>query len=280
MLCRARPTWGLERLVVEQIRGRIALLDRRYCLRLALGEQRPQRRRGPRRVGAVRRSLPPPARGCGSRRQVLALVADRPGPAGVARAAARRTTDRSCPRRSSTSWSTVTSDLEPGDFTETLDTLHAHQPEGDRARARDAHVVGLFRVAADAAGVRRQADDLRHAGLDRWPGGELGASGWPGAKQLDVHRAEVELFAALGMRPPSADGAMDLWVKGAIVAILVALAVLALCRPPRCPGHRHAACSRSPPGGLAWLARRGASARCGATSSRRSCAEPGPTPTG
>ena len=48
-----------------------------------------------------------------------------------------------------------------------------------------------------------------------------------------MHRAELELFAALGIRPPS-DRAMDLWVKGAIVAILVALTVLALL-PPALP---------------------------------------------
>jgi len=60
MLCRARPTWGLQRMVVEHIRARIALIDRRYCLRLALGEDDPNDAEDREALARFAASLPPP----------------------------------------------------------------------------------------------------------------------------------------------------------------------------------------------------------------------------
>jgi hypothetical protein len=60
LVCRLRPTWGLQRMVVEDIRGRIDLIDRRYCLRLALGEQDPDDSEARDAVRNFASSLPPP----------------------------------------------------------------------------------------------------------------------------------------------------------------------------------------------------------------------------
>ena len=230
MLCQARPTWGLQRLVVEHIRGRIALLDRRYCLRLALGEQDPNDDQDRAALALFGASLPPARSRLWVAAPLLALV----GVAQLLLALLMRGKDNDgmlLPGKIINQLSTITSDLSPGNFTETLDTLMHTNPKVT------ALALGLLTLSAyivwrpllPAFAVKRMIFAMPGSIGGRAARSELGRR----AQALDVHRAEVELFAALGMRPPS-DRAMDLWVKGAIVAILVALALLALL-PPALP---------------------------------------------
>ena len=229
-LCRARPTWGLQRLVVEHVRGRIALLDRRYCLRIALGEQAPDDEQDRAALELFGRSLPPARSRLWMIAPVLALVAV--SQLLLALLVRGRSDDEALlPAKIINELSTITADVNPGHLSETLDTLMHTDPKVT------ALAVGLLTLSAylvwrpllPAFTVKRMIFAMPGSVDGRVARSELGRR----ARELNVHRAELELFAALGMRPPS-DRAMDLWVKGAIVAILVALAVLALL-PPALP---------------------------------------------
>jgi hypothetical protein len=229
-LCRIRPTWGLQRLVVEHIRARIALLDRRYCLRLALGEQDPNDEQDRAALALFGASLPPARSKLWVVAPVLALITV----SQVLLALLMRGKDNDgtlLPGKIINQLSTITADVNPGNFTETLDTLMHTNPKVT------ALAIGLlilstyivWRPMLPAFAVKRMIFAMPGSIKGKAAPSELGRR----AEELGVHRAEVELFAALGMRPPS-DRAMDLWVKGAIVAILLALAVLALL-PPALP---------------------------------------------
>ncbi len=230
MLCGVRPTWGLQRLVVEHVRGRIALLDRRYCLRLALGEHDPNDEQDRAALDLFGRSLPPPRSKLWVVAPVLALITV--SQLLLALLLRGRSDDEALlPAKIINELSTITADVGPGNFAKTLDTLMHTDPKVT------ALAIGLLTLSAylvwrpllPAFAVKRMIFAMPGSIDGRAARSELGQR----AQELGVHRAEVELFAALGMRPPS-DRAMDLWVKGAIVAILVALAVLALL-PPALP---------------------------------------------
>ena len=227
MLCRARPTWGLQRMAVEHIRGRIALLDRRYCLRLALGEQDPNDEQDRAALDLFGKSLPPARSKLWVVAPVLALITV--SQLLLALLMRGRSSEGSLlPAKIINQLSTITADVSPGNFTDTLDTLMHTSPKVT------ALAFGLLTLSAylvwrpllPAFAVKRMIFAMPGSIDGKVARSELGRC----ALELDVHGAEVELFAALGMRPPS-DKAMDLWVKGAIVAILVALAVLALLPP-------------------------------------------------
>jgi hypothetical protein len=230
MLCRARPTWGLQRMVVEHIRGRIALVDRRYCLRLALGEQDPNDEQDRAALALFAGSLPPPRSRLWIAAPVLALIAV----SQLLLALLMRGKDNDgtlLPGKIINQLATITSDLDPGHFSETLNTL-MHTDAKVTALA-----VGLLTLSAylvwrpllPAFAVKRMIFAMPGSCPGRAARSELAQR----AEQIGVHRAEVALFTALGMPPPS-DRAMDLWVKGALVAILVALAALAFL-PPALP---------------------------------------------
>lgn len=230
MLSRARAIWGLQRMVVEQIRRRIALIDRRYCLRLALGERDPNDDEDRAALAMFAASLPPPRSRLWIAAPVLALITV----SQVLLALVTRGKDNTgtlVPGKIINELATI-ADLDPGHFTDTLSTLMHTSPKVT------ALAIGLLTFSAyivwrplvPAFRLKRVIFAMPGAISDRVARSELGVR----ARDIDVHRAEVELFAALGMRAPS-DAAMDLWVKGALVAILVALAALTFV-PPASPG--------------------------------------------
>jgi len=123
---------------------------------------------------------------------------------------------------------TLVADLNPAHFSQTLDTLLHGSPKVT-ALAIGILTLSLYIVWRPLLPAFR----LKRL-IFGWPGaiGTRAARSPLGqrAQRLALHDEEIALFAALGMRPPS-DTALDLWVKGALVAILLALAALMLTPP-------------------------------------------------
>jgi len=231
MLCRTRPTWGLQRMVVEHIRGRIALIDRRYCLRLALGEQDPNDAADREALARFQSSLPPPRSRLWVALPLLAVVAV----SQVLLALLLRsredvaTTDdgQLLPQKVIDDLVAVV-DLNPTHFSETLNTLLHGSPKVTALAIGilTLSVYIVWRPLLPAFRLKRIIFGMPGAIGRRVARSELGTR----ARRLALHDEEVALFAALGMRPPS-DTAMDLWVKAALVAILAALAALMFTPP-------------------------------------------------
>lgn len=231
LLCRLRPQWGLQRMVVEHIRGRIALIDRRYCLRLALGEADSNDAEDREALARFASSLPPPRSRLWVVLPLLSVIAVSQlilalllrNLDGVAKDADGKPLPQTV-----IDDLTKAIDLNPTHFSASLNTLLHGNP---RISALAIGVLTLsvylvWRPLLPAFRLKRIIFAMPGAISGRTERSELGAE----AKRLAVHDEEVALFRALGMRPPS-DTAMDLWVKGALVAILAALAALQFMPP-------------------------------------------------
>ena len=123
-------------------------------------------------------------------------------------------------------------DLNPGNLTETVNTLLTSSPKVT------ALVVGLlvfsvylvWRPLLPAFRLMRIILSMPGATGRRSGDCPLGRS----AQRLSVRDAEVRLFAAFDERPPN-DPELDLWLKLALVTILAALAVLMFAPPGSLP---------------------------------------------
>ena len=231
LLSRARPTWGLQRMVVEHIRGRIALIDRRYCLRLALGEEDPNDAEDREALARFGASLPPPRSRLWLALPLLAIITVSQVLLALllrSREGVAKTAEGTLLPAKVLDDLTQTADLNPAHFSETLNTLLHGSPKVT------ALAIGILTLSAyivsrpvlPAFQLKRLIFGMPGAIGARVARSELGAR----AQRLAVHDEEVALFAKLGMRPPS-DSAMDLVVKGALVAILLALAALMFLPP-------------------------------------------------
>jgi len=231
LLCRTRPTWGLQRMVVEHIRGRIALIDRRYCLRLALGEDDPNDAEDRAALERFKSSLPPPRSRFWIALPVLAVITvSQVLLALLLRSRGDVATDSDGTRLPEKVIEdlTLVADLNPAHFSETLTTLLHGSPKVTALAIGilTLSVYVVWRPLVPAFQLKRVIFAMPRAINTRAARSDLGAR----AQRLALHDEEVALFAALGMRPPS-DTAMDLWVKGALVAILAALGALMLMPP-------------------------------------------------
>lgn len=231
LLCRMRPSWGLQRMVVEHIRGRIALIDRRYCLRLALGEDDPNDAEDRDALARFASSLPPPRSRLWVALPLLAVIAvsqvllalllrSRDGVATTAEG--QRLPEKVVDDL------VAAVDLNPAHFSQTLSTLLHGSPKVTALAIGilTLSVYIVWRPLIPAFRLKRIILGMPGAITKRVARSELGGR----ARRLALHDEEVALFTALGMRPPS-DAAMDLWVKGALVAILAALAALMFTPP-------------------------------------------------
>jgi len=239
LLTRLRPTWGLRRMVVEHVRARIALLERDFARRLALGERDDNDTEDREKLSLFAASLPPSRSRIWAAVPLLAVVAvsqtllalllrsqDRPSQtkAGVT------DPERILPKDVLEALTSV-ADLNPANLAKTVGTLLDSSPKVT------ALVVGLltlsiyivWRPLLPAYRLKRIILGAPGAIGRRCGRSELGVR----AQQLGVHGEEVALFAALGVAPPR-DPDLDLRVKSALVAILGALAVL-MFLPPALP---------------------------------------------
>jgi hypothetical protein len=231
LLCRVRPRWGLQRMVVEHIRGRIALIDQRYCLRLALGEHDPNDPEDRAALALFTASLPPPRAKFWLALPVLAAVAVSQVLLALllrGREGVPKTAEGTLLPQKVIQDLTAAFDLNPAHFAESLNTLLHGSP---KVTALVAGILTLavyivWRPLVPAFRLKRIIFGMPGAIDTRVARSVLGAR----ARRLGVHDEEVALFAALGMRAPS-DAALDLWVKGALVAILAALAALMFVPP-------------------------------------------------
>jgi len=235
LLCRMRPTWGLQRMVVEHIRGRIALIDRRYCLRLALGEDDPNDAEDREALARFASSLPPPRSRLWIVLPLLAVIAVSQVLLALLlrnrKDVAQDADGRALTEKAIEDLTTAV-DLNPTHFSESLNTLLHGDPKVTALAVGilTLSVYLVWRPLLPAFRLKRLIFAMPGALNIGAARSELGAR----AQRLALHDEEVALFSALGMRPPS-DTAMDLWVKGALVAILTALAALMLIPPARPP---------------------------------------------
>lgn len=234
LLCRLRPTWGLQRMAVEHIRGRIALIDRRYCLRLALDEADPNDAQDREALARFAASLPPPRSRLWVALPVLAVIAvSQVLLALLLRSREGVATDAEGSRLPEKVMEdlTIAADLNPAHFSQTLNTLLHGSPKVTALAIGilTLSVYIVWRPLLPAFRLKRIIFGMPGAIGARAARTDLGAR----ARRLALYDEEVALFAALGMRPPS-DTALDLWVKGALVAILGALTALMLM-PPAVP---------------------------------------------
>ncbi|MBA3747910.1 MAG: hypothetical protein H0W96_10535 [Solirubrobacterales bacterium] len=225
LLCRVRPTWGLQRMVVEDIRSRIALIDRRYCLRLALEEDDGNDSDDREQLSKFAASLPPPRARLWVALPLLCIIAITQ----ALLALVLLGQENASPELDKVLKDlTAAVDLNPANLSETFHTLLHSNPKVT------ALVVGMltlsgylvWRPLLSAFRLKRMIFNMPGAINGRGAGSELGKR----AQRLNVHEEEDRLFAKLGMRAPS-DSALDLRVKGALVAICVALAVLMFTPP-------------------------------------------------
>jgi len=217
-----RPTWGLRRMVVEHVRGRVARLDRLFARRLALNEDHEDDEQNRKALGLFAASLPPPRSRYWIALPLLAVVVVSqvllellPDDAGVL---------------SQKVLADLTSvvDLNPGNLTKAVNTLLTSSPKVT------ALVIGLlvfsvylvWRPLLPAFRLMRIIFTMPGATGRRSGESPLGKS----ARRLSVHDAEVRLFAALDERPPN-DPELDLWLKLAPVTILAALALFMFAPP-------------------------------------------------
>lgn len=230
LLCQTRPTWGLQRMVVEHIRGRIALIDRRYCLRLALGEDDPNDAEDREALTRFGSSLPPPSSRLWIALPLLAVIAVSQV---LLALLLRNRKDASTAEGQLLPQKVIDDlvaalDLNPTHFSQTLNRL-LHESPKVTALAFGILTLSVYivwRPLIPAFRLKRIILGMPGAISKRVARSELGTR----ARRLALHDEEVALFAALGMPPPS-DTALDLWAKGTLVAILAALAALMFTPP-------------------------------------------------
>ena len=228
-----RPTWGLRRMVVEHVRGRVARLERLFARRLALDESHENDEENRKALDLFAASLPPPRSRIWIALPLLAVVVvSQVLLALLLRNQKQSTTpddERPLPQQVLKDLTSV-ADLNPGNLTDTLNTLLTSNPKVT------ALVVGLlvfsvylvWRPLLPAFRLMRIILTMPGAIGRRNGESQLGRC----ARGLGVQDAEVTVYAALRERPPN-DPELDLWLKLGFVTILVALAVLMFLPPER-----------------------------------------------
>lgn len=230
-LARSRPIRGLERMVVEHIRARLALIDRRYARRLALGEHDPNDEEDRSTIALFVASLPAPRSRFWVVLPLLAVIAISQGllalllrsQDGVARSAEGRLLPEEVLNQL-----TAVFDLNPANFTKVVSTL-LHSSAKVSALALGILTLSVYlvlRPLLPAYRLKRMILGLPGAIVGRASRTPLGAR----AQLLGVHREELALCAALDMAVPG-EVPLDLWVKGTLVGILGALAALMFLAP-------------------------------------------------
>ena len=228
LLCRARPKWGLQRMVVEHIRGRIALIDSRYCMRLALREDDPNDAEDRAALSQFAESLPRPRSKFWVALPLLAIIAVAQALVALLHQYQEQVKPGDTTLAKITNRLIAAASLDPTQINDTLTQLLQSDPRvtGLAIGILTLSAYLVWRPLLPAVRLRRMILGMPGAIGTRAARSELGER----AQRLGVHDEEVALFTALGMRPPS-DTALDLWVKGALVAILVGLAATAFAPP-------------------------------------------------
>lgn len=251
--CRLRPAWGLERMVIEHLRARVAQLDRRFALRLALGENDPDDDVDRAALASFAAALPPPRSRLWLILPLLAVIALSQALLALllrSEEGVERTAEGRLLPQEVAAQLTELADLNPARFTDIVTTLLQSNPKVT-ALAIGVVTLAVYLVARPrlpAYRLKRQILGLP-AALDgragRTPLGER-------ARRLGVHDEERAMFAALAMPPPG-EPQLDLRVKAVMAAILLGLAWL-MFLPPSEPG-LGAFFLAAGGGRLAWLGR-------------------------
>ena len=221
--------------MVEHVRRRVDALDRRYCLRLAMGEDDGNDQHDREALARFAAWLPPPRPrlwallpvllGLGLSQVLVAVFGNVPGEGETFSQVAKVV------------------DLNPGHFNDAVDALihSSFEVVLDLVVVVALSIYVVFRPFLTGFRVHRVIMNLprvirRRTG--RWPLGRR-------ATEIDVHARETALFETLAMSSPP-EPAFDLWVKGTIVvawaagglfllldtpdrAVALGLAILLLC---------------------------------------------------
>jgi hypothetical protein len=209
-----RPRWGLNRFLVDHMRARTDQLNRRYCLRLSLGEDDGNDARDREALEKFASSLPPPRGAIWTALPLLAIV-------GVAQVLVALVGDIQGERETFDQIAGLV-DLNPGHVREAVTALlHA-------STSVVLDLIGIITLSAYVVlrpfvfGFRLKRMLLSQPGaLDgRHQASPLGQA----ATALDIHGQESRLFEALGMAPPS-ESAFDLKVKAVMAVFLLAAGI-------------------------------------------------------
>nr|MDP8943262.1 hypothetical protein [Actinomycetota bacterium] len=216
-----RPAWGLQRFAVEHVRRRVDALDRRYCLRLAMGEDDGNDADDREALGRFAASLPPPRPRLWALLPVLlvlalsqvlvALFGNVPG------------------ERETFAQVAQVVDLNPGHFNDAVDALlhSSFEVVLDLVVVVTLSIYVVLRPLLTGYRVHRVIMNLPRVirpRTGRWPLGRR-------ATEIDVHARENALFETLAMRSPP-ESAFDLWVKATIVVAWVAGGLFLLLDTP------------------------------------------------
>lgn len=220
-----RPTWGLHRLIVEHVRACTALIDRHFARRLALRENDSNDEEDRKALSLFTESLPPPR----SRLWVALPLLGVAAMSQVLLALLQLGKLDLGPRfQAAVKDLAGAAQLNSGQLLKTIDTLLYTSPRitllAVIVLTLSAYIV--WRPLLPSFRLKRIILGMPTAIGPHTQRSELGAR----AQRLGVHAEELELFAALGIRPPR-ESALDLWVKAAPAAVFAALAALMLAPP-------------------------------------------------
>lgn len=219
-----RPTWGLQRFTVEHVRRRVDALDRRYCLRLAMGEDDGNDADDREALGRFAASLPPPRPRFWALAPVLLVL-------GLSQVLVAAFGNLPGERETFSEVAKVV-DLNPGHFNDAVDALidSSFEVVLDLVIVVALSIYAVFRPLLTGFRVHRVTMNLPRVirpRTGRWPLGRR-------ATEIDVHGREAALFETLAMRSPP-ESAFDLWVKGTIVIAWIAGGLLLLLDAPDRP---------------------------------------------
>lgn len=230
VLSRTRSTLGLKRMLVEHVRSRIELLDRRFCLRLALDEAQTNDVGDREQLHLFAESLPPrPSRLLTVLRLFGVIAISQVLLALLLRSREAPSASSGKPKLSETALERLTSvaELNPANFTSAVRTLLENpQVMGLAIALLTLATYLVWRPMLPAFYLKRMILDMPGAFARGHTGSELAAR----ARNLAVHDEEIRLFGALGMPPPS-DSALDLRIKAIPVVIVLALAAVTFTPP-------------------------------------------------
>lgn len=221
LLYRLRPTWGLRYFVTQHVRGRVDVLRRRYCLRLALGEIDDNDREDREALDNFAASLPAPASRVWAALPILAILF-------VSQVLVATGAEFEDDKQVLSKVASIL-DLNPAHFNDAIDTLlHG-------ILAVNTDVLGLVVLAVYLV-LRPVLPAFRLKRMILGPPGAVSkrqarAPLERRAGELAVHDEEEALVGALGMPTPP-ESALDLWVKAVLLLFVVDLAVYMAFVPP------------------------------------------------
>jgi hypothetical protein len=209
-----RPRWGLHRFLVDHMRARTDQLNRRYCLRLSLGEDDGDDARDREALEKFASSLPPARGAIWTALPLLAIVV-------VSQLLVAWVGDLEGEEETFEQIAGIV-DLSPARLREAASAL----TEASWEVLID--LVGIVTLSTYVVlrpfvfGLRLKRMLLSQPGAlsgrhERSPLGQV-------AMALDVHGQESRLFAALGMAPP-AESTFDLKVKATMALFVLALGI-------------------------------------------------------